>query len=220
MAKLNVPENAIPVLLSIADMADAKFDALMSALSASKPSLSPSDFISQTATALNQDNNNQTAAIIGTVFTLYRFKDAKRLSSEEVAEEISRISVAKGLSESKSDSLKKRLILLLGFEHSVAVTAKALDVMTEHEHVFCSARILSDIRPVFTSSLDAPEAAVIVHNLEIGFHDKSENRHREFYVALDIHDIQKLKDILDRASKKTAALETIIANSKLPHLKP
>ena len=90
--------------------------------------------------------------------------------------------------------------------------------MTENDRIFCGARILSDIRPVFTDSLESASAAVIIHNLQIGFHDSGTGVHKEFYVALDNQDIQKLKEIILRAEKKTQALKAILNKSSVPYL--
>jgi hypothetical protein len=42
----------------------------------------------------------------------------------------------------------------------LAVVAKSINILTEQEQIFCGARILSDIRPVFGASLDSASAAL------------------------------------------------------------
>jgi hypothetical protein len=54
--------------------------------------------------------------------------------------------------------------------------------------------------------------------LQIGFHEGGTKEHKEFYVALDTDDIQALKEVINRAERKTIALQTIIKSSKLPYL--
>jgi hypothetical protein len=49
----------------------------------------------------------------------------------------------------------------LDLNKSLAVVAKAMDIMTDHQHLFCSSNILSDIRPIFTDTLKTPSAAGI-----------------------------------------------------------
>ena len=90
--------------------------------------------------------------------------------------------------------------------------------MTEHAHVFCNARILSDIRPVFAESADSASAAVVIHNLQIGFHEGGTGPHKEFYVALDTGDLRKLKELIVRAEKKDIALQTMLKSSNVPYL--
>ena len=105
------------------------------------------------------------------------------------------------------------------FDKTVAITAKAVDVITEHKHTYCTARILSDIRPIFSRKAESAEAAVIVHNLQIGYHDGGSGEHKEFYVTLDTDDIIALKDGLKRADKKTLVLESILKHSSVQYLK-
>ena len=121
-------------------------------------------------------------------------------------------------SPTQAKLLSDRIKSLLSFDKTMAVTAKAFDVMTEHARTFCRARILSDIRPVFTNLDEFASAAVIIHNLQIGFHEGGTGEHKEFYVALDTNDIQNLKEVIERAEKKTVALEAILNTSKVPYL--
>ena len=144
------------------------------------------------------------------------------MSPLDFAEEI-----CKAIEESKSDVLKipagrredlrQRLAKLLGYENSLGVTSKALDVMTEHERILCGARIVTDIRPVFGRPTDKPTAAVIVHNLKISYHQDDE--HREFYVALDTEDVVRLRTLLERAEMKAQSLEALLQRAATPYLK-
>jgi hypothetical protein len=46
------------------------------------------------------------------------------------------------------------------------VSAKAKLLHTEYEHSFCSARILTDIRPVYDNGVKGPtSSAIIMHTL-------------------------------------------------------
>src|SRR5205085_649732 len=112
-------------------------------------------------------------AILAPTFVLFSLKDKVGASAGEIAEAVikSPVLTASGkLSEEQRETLRKRLELLLGLDSTLGVTAKALDVMTEHERTFCTARILSDVRPVFSGGAEHASAAVIIHNLQLGFH--------------------------------------------------
>ena len=120
------------------------------------------------------------------------------------------------LPANRRDVLQNRLTTLLGFDDSLGVTAKAVDVMTEKSRVFCGARILSDIRPVFATGSDSATSAVIIHNLQIGYHSSGD--HQEFYVALDTEDIKTLKGLIVRAEKKTLALKGMLSKAGMNYL--
>jgi hypothetical protein len=222
MELLKIPDAAVPALQKIAAMPEEVFGSLTAILRQTKPLLSSSAFIAKVGSQIKGLDPADFAVILGVIYSLYKVKDAKRRSSQEVADAVSEAMAKKpsfGFPE-KLSILSIRIKELLEFDTSVAVSFKAADVMTAHEHVFCNARILSDIRPVFADSMEVPGAAVIVHNLKIGFHNKTDGKHVEFYVALDVDDIRELKEIVERAEQKTAALKAVIAKSELLYLEP
>ena len=109
-----------------------------------------------------------------------------------------------------------RLESLLSIE-SLQGAIKALDIITEHQKVFTGARILTDIRPVFTEDVKkTPLAAVIVHNLKLEYFESDENH--ELFIALDHDDLTKLIESLQRALEKDSTLRRLLANSRLPHI--
>ncbi len=57
---------------------------------------------------------------------------------------------------------------------------------------------------------------MIIHMLQIGFHTGGE--HREYYFALDADDIRKLKGVIERAEKKTTALQAILKKAEVNYL--
>lgn len=221
MASINIPEKELPNLAKIAEMPEGTFASLIAVLGEIKPTLSPKDFSESVSKRVPALDSGSISPILNTLFSLYWMKERRNLSPQEIAEKISgAASTSKSkkfqFPTDKSGILCDRLKLLLGFDKSLGVTAKAFDVMTEHDHVFCRARILSDIRPVFTSAAEATPAAVIIHNLQIGFH--RHGKHDEFYVALDENDVEELKQVLIRAEKKTAAMRSILSKANLDYL--
>src|ERR1043166_6832174 len=188
MPSVNIPREALPALKKILEMDEAKFASLLTALREVSPTLTQSEFCEKVASRLQDIKSDELRSMLRTLFVLYVIKYRSSFSAQEIADEVGKSAV-----ESSSDSmpfppnqrdfLSNRLKQLLGFEKTLAVTAKAIDEMTEHEHTYCRARILSDIRPVFTDMLDSASAAVIIHTLQIGYHHSGE--HKEFYVAMD-----------------------------------
>ncbi len=104
--------------------------------------------------------------------------------------------------------LKERLTKLLEAPRALTITPKANDLLTEHQHFFYSARLFSDVRPVFSADAKTIDAAVVMHNLVIHYGD-SEN-HDDFHVALDDSDIQSLKELLERAEEKSVTLQKMM----------
>ena len=86
---------------------------------------------------------------------------------------------------------------------------------TEDERVFCQARILTDLRPVFGQVIeDGPKAMVVVHLLKLTFHKGSE-KHQEFFVSLDGDDLKTLRGLIDRAEAKAKTLKSSIKDVRL-----
>ena len=222
MAALSIPKSHHAGLARIIAMENAAADELFTALDKATPTLMARDFAEQLAKTVTRLPSSEIRQLLGVVLGMYQARGASDMSPLDFAEEICKV-----IEESKSDVLKipaerredvrQRLAKLLGYENSLGVTSKALDVMTEHERILCGARIVTDIRPVFGRPTDKPTAAVIVHNLKISYHQDDE--HREFYVALDTEDVVRLRTLLERAEMKAQSLEALLQRAATPYLK-
>ncbi len=105
------------------------------------------------------------------------------------------------------EAFKRRLGYLLNVEE-VSVKSKALTLQTDHDHVFCGARIFTDVRHAFKSDAsEEPMGAVIFHMLKVSSHENGQ--HKDFYVALDDDDLATLQDILNRAQDKAVTLRRL-----------
>lgn len=218
---INIPKEDLLILKRIADLDEQQFDSLRSVFRDVKPTVRKNQFLEAVGKKVNTIQPQELKAIMGVAFTLYTLKDRQGLNSKQVADLVSESAVAARskdaqLPSDKREILNARLKSLLEFDKSIGVTAKAFDILTEHERIFCKARVLSDVRPVFGDTPDSASAAVIVHNLQIGFHRNG--RHEEIYIAMDTEDIRSLKELLVRAEKKTEALKAILNKASVDYL--
>jgi hypothetical protein len=221
MPTLTIPEAALPDLRNIADADQQFFDSLIAAIKETGPTLTGGQFERKIAERITPPDKTTLNAILRTSFFFYNLKEKAEVSAKELGEAVATSPIVANSSEFSEENRKRlqdRLVLLLSLDHSLGVTSKAVDVMTEHERTFCSARIISDIRPVFTDDPEEASGAVVIHNLQIGYHQGGE--HHECYFALDSDDISELKKVIDRAEKKTVALVSILRKSGVPYLKP
>ena len=116
-------------------------------------------------------------------------------------------------------AFKADLEALLACDQSLGVTAKAASVRSEYGAIYCRARILTDLRPIFgPDPALAPLAAVIVHTLRITYHDG--DSHKDFYVALDAGDLRQIRELAERADRKEASLRAEIARTQMRYLEP
>jgi len=95
--------------------------------------------------------------------------------------------------------------------------SKAIKLQRDGERLYCDAKILSDIRPVFgDDASQGPISAVITHTLKLGYHDGGD--HKEFFIVLDTQDLLDLGEVIERAHQKAETLEALLEKSGLPRL--
>jgi hypothetical protein len=119
------------------------------------------------------------------------------------------------LADSECPEFRDRLRKLLEIE-ALANAQKTLGLQRDFAYLFCNARILTDIRPVFAKPEERPIGCVIVHTLRVGYDDSG--GHKEFYVALDQDDIATLKAVVQRAESKAVSLRGLLKTIGMPEL--
>lgn len=121
------------------------------------------------------------------------------------------------LSDEDLARLQSRVTSLMGEETSIALAYKAVLVRNDHKNVFYSARLYTDIRPIFKGlhleSQGSIAGYALIHNLKISFND-IEGR-KEFFVALDSEDLELLKDEVQRAIEKELVLEKFMNSTNI-----
>jgi len=120
----------------------------------------------------------------------------------------------KELATDKEPDFRKRLSRFLDIA-PLRVTAKATLLHGEYEHGFCTARILTDIRPIYDNGAKGPPSgAIIMHNLKISYHEGPNGDLSEIYLAMGSDDIAELQRVLDRATDKATSLRTMLEAGK------
>jgi len=221
MASLNISPAAYPALEKIANLSDSDYSALLKAIGETEAALTPEKCAANLSKKVAGIKLSDLSSIVAGLLALYRGKDSGKDSSslefsEAVISAITTSPYASNFPKEKLSILKKRTEELFLVEGTLPITAKALEVMTQHEHVFLEAKILSDLRPIFDNTGEKAEAAVVIHNLQLRY--RGDGEIKLFYFALDNDDLKKLKDIIERAERKTVALKSIAQSSKLAYL--
>jgi hypothetical protein len=123
------------------------------------------------------------------------------------------------LASTATPSLSERLATILDLE-ALTIRAKALTLYGEQANVFCSTRILTDLRPVFgTNVSDPPPACIIAHTLRFDYHG-AQGRMEEFWLALASEDLVELRIAIDRAETKAKSLRGVLEKANLKFLDP
>jgi hypothetical protein len=123
------------------------------------------------------------------------------------------------LSRDKAPRFRERLTRILSID-VLNIKAKAIALSNEHEHLFCTARIFTDVRPVYGDDPSAPpEAMTITHILKIDYHAAG-NRVHEIYLGIGSGDIAEIREVLDRAETKAKSIRAALESTKIPFIDP
>jgi hypothetical protein len=97
----------------------------------------------------------------------------------------------------------------------LAILHKTLEITTAHQNVFESARIFTDVRPVFNSSASGIFRAVVTHMLTVSSRN-ADGQPLTSYFALDSYDVEQLKKRCDRALTKAATIKAGLSSLAWP----
>lgn len=223
MASLKIPARYVAGMSKIISLPDEPFEELVSVLSGLSPSIDVRALASEAATGTKMVSREDVSRIVRTVFSLYvarSYSDDPQESVDEFVDDIwqgLRQSDREELQVSAEDKdrVERRLRRLLTFD-TFNAASKAMNLLQEHERLFCDARILTDARPIYGSDPKAtPKAAVITHTLRVAYHEGGEEI-KEIYIVIDAADIKELRNQLDRAESKSASLRALFGSMNVP----
>ena len=161
----------------------------------------------------------QAYSFLGALYNLYYIRELSGVSPSTFLEDL-----REGLLENPElhftqdeiSELRSRLERLLSID-TLKLISKAARLQRDGERLYCEAKILSDIRPVFGSEATArPAGAVITHTLRVGYHEGKD--HREFHIVLDSTDLEALNKVVQRAQDKDRTLRDLLKGVALPNL--
>jgi hypothetical protein len=158
-------------------------------------------------------------SVFDVITSLYRVRG--EVPNEKFIEDVCEsLSEHNDLPRSAEPAFRERLARVLDIE-ALSIAGKAVALHTEYDNVFCSARILTDARPVYGNNpSDPPEAMIINHTLKLDYHTGASGHIAEFYIALGSHDLQELHDVLLRAEEKAKSLGIVIAKANVRIIDP
>jgi len=214
--EFRIPEMAEAPLAEFAKLQKQQVSKLIEAIRASKPALGI-DRLAVSVASKSDLELEQLRRILSMFAGMYLARIEAGKSLEEFASDLSgalKQRAGKDLMPVDWSMFTENVQAILACEDSLGVTAKALDLLTDHEHSLHSSRIITDIRHVFAADPAArPKAAVVVHTLNLVYHEIDDMK--EIYIALDASDLMRLKSAIERAQAKEANLRHILKESKV-----
>ena len=219
-----IPNDQVQALEMLAALSEQEAADFFRAVANAKPTIGGANFPTEAANALP----NMQKSVVEQIMRVVLSMQAARITWDATAKDfVAALAAAENVVGAESLSGKAalwsaRLLALLNIE-TAFLAVKAATTLNAQEHVFESAKIYTDIRPIFADQHAAsdpiePAAAVLVHSLYLRL--GGESQPRELYVALDDRDLESLARVVDRAKKKAVTLAGIIETSKVRHLKP
>ena len=221
MTPIRIPKESERGLANIRALDEKSFQQLVSRLSEAPPTFDPAELAEKVAAHLDNVARLDVDSIVSTLCSL---QTALEYFDSSIPELVGRVSRAMAQSEIQELRLtaedmtgfQDRLAKLLGLE-SIGIRSRAVSLLKEEDHAYCSARVLTDIRPMFDSDLTTrPTAALIIHTMRISYHEGAELK--QFYMALDSDGVTALREILARADAKAENLKSVLNAAGIPYL--
>lgn len=211
LASLKIPDRYRQGVLLLAKMPDEAFNELLSALTKAPERMTTIRELSiWVGPEASHTSKSDVAKILDALTSLYRLQKRVGFPVSKIARDAA--DDVHECDQDLRDRLQGRLAQVLVFETLSVASAKARELQTDRDKIFCDAKILTDIRPIFGEAVgETPEAAIIVHTIKLGFHDSGSASHKEIYIALDAGDISTLKKILERAEQKEKVLGSMLS---------
>lgn len=214
-----IPKEDIPAIKALKAMPNASVEALIKALKSVSPSADTDEIAKQITGQVSSIPTKELEAVLDSLYGLYFIRELSGVERETFLDDfINGIQNEAELAvESKNiPKLRTKFEKLLDID-AFNLLSKAKRLQRDGERLYCDAKILSDIRPVFGSKPTVrPSGAVITHTLKVGYHERGE--HKEFHVVLDAIDLVELSDVIDRAFMKDRTLRNLLKDGKLADL--
>lgn len=105
-------------------------------------------------------------------------------------------------------------MLALAVVPQVSLLARAASLLSEDERSLCTARTVSDIRPVFSSRTDTNiSGALIHHTLKMDVHH--DGNIESHYITVSRDGLARLRDVVERAIDKHESLRQVLAAAQI-----
>jgi hypothetical protein len=221
MQNLEIPQQVQIALAKLHALTDELFDQLLAGLREAPVGLSMERLTLHVARAALDLSQSDIRQFLNLLVFGYCLASRLDFNSTQVAERLSdHVSILSRTSEHLDrkglSTMTHRLAQLLAISTPVNLIAKAEGIWQELPRRLNSARLLTDIRPIFGDDVtERPAAALIVHTISLSYCEGSEEH--QFHVSLDTNGLSLLEAILERARRKEQNLEATLRELLVAH---
>ena len=204
MKNLSIPDTDITKIKELLSESDINFKKLLSMLDENMSS----DF--KEAESYLKNRTTYTDLIISLFITLIN----SNLNIEEYIDALFETYNDLADKPANKSLFYKRFKLLFTQHNKFELVLKVANLKGEYEKLLYSNRILTDVRPVFSTTDDSQIVGnFIMHQLRLSYLE--DGIEKEVFVTLNKKDLLKFRADIDRAINKQENLETIFSNKLL-----
>jgi hypothetical protein len=195
---INLAQPQVDDLQVVVQLGPARLNALADALERIKPTIRRSKLRRIIVTAIGEEAAAPMRVLLGMAYAIR----TQKMRPADLLKALDGFLASRDWDQSElmrwheCSPIVERLVTA----QSVILTAKARDLAEDFERALTTARILTDVRPVYSDSDDIVGAEVI-QTLRIEF-DSDSNVGATLSFGLDLEDIKDLRLACDRALKK------------------
>ena len=209
MPEISIPSEVVPGFKSIAALSKKSIQQITDYLINTKVSSDPGDFLKGLADFIKDNLKNKSykdiALTIGSFINLLKEDNYKNVS-ENLVNSFKELH-APNIAEKDFLALKDNLTQILKSCNNLELSVKAYTLKRESINVYQKSKVVSDIRIVFNKEVDSKDRkAVLVHNLHIIY--KSNSKNKNFFVALDLKDLKRIQEQIERAITKDTIIRS------------
>lgn len=221
MARLTIPKRYYGGLATLRRLGEEAFEQLLGALGKAAPTADARRLREEVVPQIQAISPQEAEELLDTVWGLYWVRTVMDFPVDGFASEL-----VVAMRETRNDDLVlpedevprfvERVVRLLAFE-SLNSATKAAELASDYPQLFCSAEVVTDLRPVFgADSSQRPVGAVVTHTLRLQYHKG--NDREVLHIALDSGAIGKLKEVLEKAQAESRTLKSFLAETGLSEL--
>ena len=204
MAAIRIPVRHRGPLALVASMSRERFEALEDCFTPLEGDLSTSRVVSDIAPVV--EDLDEPVLLLHALIGAWAYGQDTDLTQEDAAREVASSELLE-IGESERSVLTARLTAL--FHHpALDLLAHAASIRAEDEYSYCTSRILSDLRPLFSRDEDVvPIAALIRHSLKFDVHVNG--RIESVTIALNNRALNEIASDIERALRKAESLREV-----------
>jgi hypothetical protein len=209
---VSIPPTQRPAIQELATLSEEAYDALRQCVVDAPASAQPDALLEHTSKAI-EGRTALGGQILASVIGLRSFTDRSNMSVAEVAASVASDAEAKSYAPAGTKALLENRLAELLEASAVAISAKAFSLIISDAAPFSDVRIVSDVRPIFSSYPDALDirGSVIVHHSQIEVTGEGDDQHS----TLTTNDLLRLKQTVERALDKDKKLRELLRSGPL-----